>query len=327
MNITTNTPMNITTNTHHLIALLALILLLSMASILQAGTNVPWNELPEAVRATVLSNGGEKNQNVDLEKHAVGGMALYEAGVVGKDGSQADLMITADGKLIKTKHDDTADAREEKAGKKKKVAVVAEGFTHPRDITHPYLPLSSLKQDILVGGKGGKERVVRTVAPGIHKTFKIGAQKVDALTVVDKETIGGKVAEITRDYFAQDDAGNVYYLGEDVDTYKDGRIVGHEGAWLLGKETQKPGLLLPADITMKKAFRSEDVPNVTTEKDRIVSKKARVQVPAGTFTDCIKIEEHASDGATEFKYFAKGIGCVKEEESDGSLVLQSHTTR
>jgi len=103
--------------------------------------------------------------------------------------------------------------------------------------------------------------------------------------------------------------------------------VGHDGAWLLGKETAKPGLLLPANLSRQKDFLSEDVPGITTERDRIVSTHATASVPAGVFRNCIKIEEHASDGATEYKYFARGVGCVKEEESDGSLELQSHTAR
>jgi len=49
-------------------------------------------------------------------------------------------------------------------------------------------------------------------------------------------------------------------------------------------------------------------------------------VPAGTFQNCLKIEEHASDGATEYKYYAPGIGCIKEVDSDGESSLKSHTT-
>src|SRR5664279_408244 len=102
-------------------------------------------------------------------------------------------------------------------------------FSHPRDITNPYLPLASLKQDIL---QNEKERVERTARPEIHKTFRLGGQTVEALTVEDREfNAGGELIEATRDYFAQDDDGNVYYMGEDVDEYSHGKITGHSGAW------------------------------------------------------------------------------------------------
>jgi len=37
---------------------------------------------------------------------------------------------------------------------------------------------------------------------------------------------------------------NVYYFGEDVDVYRDGKVVGHEGAWLSGREGAKFGLMI-----------------------------------------------------------------------------------
>ena len=284
----------------------------------------------EAATATALAavpNGKIKSSEIENEdKKLVWSFDIETP----RSKNITEIMVDANtGKVVSNKVETPKDQKAEAVADKAEAAGKRGtlSFTHPRDINHPYLPLSSLKEDILVGGKGGVERVIRTVKPNIHKSFVINGKKVEALTVLDKETVDGKVAEITRDYFAQDDAGNVYYLGEDVDSYKDGKIVGHDGAWLLGKQTQKPGLLLPANVKMTETFSSEDVPNITTEKDKIVSTRATAIVPAGTFSNCVKIEEHASDGATEFKYFAKGVGCVKEEESDGSMVLQSHSNR
>jgi hypothetical protein len=196
-------------------------------------------------------------------------------------------------------------------------------FLHSRDITNSYLPLALLKQDILTTDK---ERVERTAKPDVHKKFQIGSQTVEALAVEDKEFAEGKISEITLDYFAQDDDGIVYYLGEDVNEYKDGKIAGHSGAWLLGKDTKTPGVLLPAHPKVGDKFRSEDVPEITTEDDEVVSISETVIVPAGTFHNCAKVEEHDSDGATEFKYYAPGVGCIKEVDSDGELSLKSHVT-
>lgn len=197
-------------------------------------------------------------------------------------------------------------------------------FSHPREITNLYLPLATLKQDVLASKD---EHVERTAKPDGKKTFSIAGQTVEALVVEDRELAAGKLAEITLDYFAQDDAGNVYYLGEDVDQYQDGKVSGHSGGWLLGKDTQTPGLLLPAHPKIGDKFRSEDVPKITTEADKVVSVSETVTVPAGTFHNCVKIEEHASDGTTEYKYYAPGIGCIKEADSDGELLLKSHSTR
>ena len=198
-------------------------------------------------------------------------------------------------------------------------------FSHPREITNPYLPLASLKQDIL---KNESERVERTAKPEIHKTFQVGRQTVEALTVEDREfNAGGELIEATRDYFAQDDDGNVYYMGEDVDEYSHGKISGHSGAWLFGKDTQRLGLLMPAHPKIGDKFKSEDVPPITWEADEVVSLSETVTVPAGIFSNCLKIKENASDGDTEYKLYAPNVGCVEEIEGTTPLPLQSHVAK
>lgn len=181
-----------------------------------------------------------------------------------------------------------------------------------------------MKQDIL---ESGRERVERTAKPDVHKTFTIGGQTVEALAVEDREFAGGKLVEVTLDYFAQADNGTVYYLGEDVDEYKNGTVIGHSGAWLLGKDTQKPGVLMPAQPKVGDKFRSEDVPKITWENDEVVSVSETVTVPAGTYPHCVKIREKTSDGDTEYKLYAPGVGCLKEIEGNTQLPLKSHESR
>src|SRR5205823_2537788 len=127
------------------------------------------------------------------------------------------------GKLVQTKTDDAADRAEERAARGKKLLAGVK-FTHPTEITNPYLPLSSLKQDVLEGTEDGKRtRVERTAKPDLHKTFTVGGQKVEALVVEDRAYEDGQLAEVAVDYFAQDDDGTIYYLGEEVDEYKGGK--------------------------------------------------------------------------------------------------------
>ena len=198
-------------------------------------------------------------------------------------------------------------------------------FTHPRAITNPYLPLASLKQDILEGKEGGTHlRVERTAKPEVRKRFEFAGQSVEALAVEDREFENGKLSEVTLDYFAQADDGTVYYLGEDVNEYKQGKVVGHGGAWLLGLQTQKPGVLMPANPKLGDKFRSEDAPPITTEDDEVVGVADTVKVPTGTFKHCLKVKEVASDGDTEYKYYAKDVGCIQE---GADVKLKSHSVR
>ena len=48
----------------------------------------------------------------------------------------------------------------------------------------------------------------------------------------DTVYIGGALVEDTFDWFAQDKAGNVWYLGEDVKNYKNGQVTDTAGSWL-----------------------------------------------------------------------------------------------
>jgi hypothetical protein len=266
---------------------------------------------------------------VDREIGKIDGKTVYEAGVKDKDGAVADLVVTEDGKLVETKHDDAADRALELAQAANGKPVVASlKFSHPRDITNPYLPLVYLKQDVLEGREGGKRaRVERTALPRKNKTFKINGQTVAALVVEDRAFEDGQLAEVAMDYFAQDDEGTVYYLGEDVDEYENGKVKSHEGSWLLGKNTQTPGVIMPAHPKVGDKFRSEDVSKDIREDDEVVSISETVTVPAGTYEKCVKVSEHLADGTTEYKYYAPGVGVVREVPADGDVLLKSHATR
>jgi len=294
-----------------------------------AGHEMKWADVPAAVRTAVLANGGIAGQTVDRENGKIGGLTVYEAGVKDKDGAVADLVITEDGKLVETKHDDAADAAAEMALAKngKKVSAVMK-FSHPRDITNPLLPLAYLKQDILEGSEGGmKVRIERTLLPKKHKTFKIAGQTIDTLVMEDREIKNGELEEVTLDYFAQDDEGNVYYLGEDVDEYENGKVKGHSGAWLLGKDTQNPGVIIPAHPKVGDKFKSEDVNKEIREDDEVVSVGETVSVPAGTYENCVKVKEMLADGEVEFKFYAPGVGVVREVPAGGDVVLKSHSSK
>lgn len=297
------------------------------ASSLLAGTPVKWEKLPKVVRETILANGG-KAGSVDREGEKVDGKVLYEAEGKDKDGNTVDLQVTEDGKLVGTKNDGAADKALEDAAASSKKFLTNLKFSHPRDITNPFLPLASLKQDVLEGREGAKKiRITRTVKPELHKTFHIGKQAVEALAVEDREWEDGELAEVAMDWFVQADDGTVLYLGEDVDEYKGGKISGHEGSWMLGKDTKTPGVMLPGHPKMGDKFKSEDVSKTINELDEVISVSETVTVPTGTYKNCIKVKELLADGEIEFKYFAAGVGCVREMPKDGDVLLQSHQTR
>jgi hypothetical protein len=291
-----------------------------------AGTEVKWDKVPQTVRDTVLANGGKAGP-IDRESGTKDGKVIYEAQVIDERGVVKDLVITSDGKLIETKTDDAEDEAADRLARAKELLRGVK-FSHPTVINNPYLPLSSLKQDILEGTEDGKKvRVLRTARPDVHKSFKIGDMTVESLAFEDRVFIGGQPEEVALDYYAQDDNGTVYYFGEDVDEYKDGKIANHEGSWMVGKDTPVPGVMFPANPKVGAKWRPEDVSRSIGEKDEIVAAGETVVVPAGNYKDCIKVKEVLADGTVEYKYYAKGIGIVRELPSDGDEKLVSHATK
>ncbi len=293
-----------------------------------AGETVKWDQIPKAVQDTILANGGKIDQSVDKESGAdtVGNQATFEAPVQ-KNGKSVDLVITGDGKLVQIKGDDSTDASAEKVDIAKKLLADVK-FSHPRDITNPYLPISKLKQDIIEGTEEGKKiRVERTLLPDKHKTFTINGQQVDSLVYEDRAFMNGKLEELAIDYFAQDDNGTVYYLGEEVTDYDEsGKELpsGKAESWMTGIDTPIPGVVMPANPKIGMKFKCEDVSKDISEADEIMGEGETVTVPAGTFTDCIRVKEKLADGTIEYKWYAKDIGAVREMPDTGDELLISH---
>lgn len=138
---------------------------------------------------------------------------------------------------------------------------------------------------------------------------------VETRPVEVRETRGGRLVEVTRDYYAVDPAsGDVYYFGEDVDIYKDGKVTGHEGAWLSGVKGAKFGLMIPGRPRTGQKFYQELAPGVAMDRAELVSVGEKVTTPAGTFENCLHFNETSplEKGAADHKWYAPGVGLVKE---------------
>jgi hypothetical protein len=191
-------------------------------------------------------------------------------------------------------------------------------FSHPATIDNRYLPLTAHHRCEL---RGGGEHVVRTVLERT-KRFDVTGQGVDAVVIRDKSYEDGKLVERTFDYFAQSDDGTVYYLGEDVDNIRRGKVVNHHGSWLYGRDTDVPGVAMPPDPNVGDQWRFEDVPGITTESDRVEETGMRSLVDGRMFGDVIRIQEFTQpEGEVEYKLYAPGVGVIVEYPPDGRVAF------
>jgi hypothetical protein len=192
-------------------------------------------------------------------------------------------------------------------------------------ITNPWMPVSRFKRCVLAGNDDGLQvRIVRVLQKRTVELPYRGDQ-VEAAVVIDRviDRDRAQLIEKTADYFAQDRAGGVHYLGEHVDEYHHGHLVGHEGQWRLGRDTKHPGLLMPAHPQVGDHFRSEIVPEIAVEKDRILKRLKSKKVRGHVFHNVLRVHEHATvpkPDDVEFKTYARGVGVITEANNGVGLV-------
>ena len=139
---------------------------------------------------------------------------------------------------------------------------------------------------------------------------------VQTRVVEDRESHDGKLVELTRDYYAIDSTTNdVYYFGEDVDVYKNGRIVDHEGSWMSGEKNAKFGLMMPAKPVVGQRFYQEQAPGFGMDRAEIKSMNTSLVTPAGKFANVVYVLENSPlEAGTSKKWYAAGVGPVKDDD-------------
>jgi hypothetical protein len=175
-------------------------------------------------------------------------------------------------------------------------------------IDNPYLPMRPgtrwVYREIEAGGT-----VKRDVVTVTDRT-KMIADGVEARVVHDVASEHGRPAEVTDDWYAQDSAGNVWYLGEQTTEYENGRAVSSEGSWEAGVDGAQPGVIMPARPRTGEAYRQEFYAGEAEDSARILSTEEQVQVPFGHFGNALLTKETSplEPRVVEYKLYAPNVG-------------------
>ena len=156
-----------------------------------------------------------------------------------------------------------------------------------------------------------EEKVVITV---LDQTKMIGGVKTRVIE--EREEKDGDLAEVSRNFFAIcKEHGDVFYFGEDVDDYKDGRIVGHGGAWRADEPDSKAGIIMPGTILLGARHYQEISPKAM-DRAEIIADDVTIKTPSGMFKNCIRVEETSALDPDEkyYKTYAPGIGIIQDED-------------
>jgi hypothetical protein len=180
------------------------------------------------------------------------------------------------------------------------------------DIDNPYWPMARGNRWVT---RSEDERVVVEVTKG-----KKRVDGIDAVVVRDTVTDNnGELVEVTDDWYAQDADGNIWYLGEDVKNYRDGKVVSTDGSWQHGVDGAQAGIAIPAKPRTGLKYRQEYYEGEAEDTAEVLSVTERVRVPAGTFENSLKTSDTTplEPEVEEHKYYAKGVGPVLNEKVRG----------
>jgi len=197
-----------------------------------------------------------------------------------------------------------------------KPATVAPGqFDDPKQ--NPYFPLQPGTVSRYRGSEDGDKYRERVVVSGRTKVI----QGVTTTVVRDiVRRADGSLAEKTRDWYAPDNEGNVWYFGEATATYDErGGLESREGSWQAGVHGARAGKIMPADPRPTDAYRQELYRGHAEDQAWIVQRGASTSVPYGTLHHLVRTFEwtRLEKPVISLKLYAPGLGIVRERDMSG----------
>lgn len=209
---------------------------------------------------------------------------------------------------------------------------VESSFSQPTEIDNLYQPMVPGTVNIyLAETEDGVETIVVEVLDETRNVIGVTSRVVRDRVFLDELLI-----EDTHDWFAQDDAGNVWYMGETVINYEyddEDNLLGtdNEGAWEAGQDVAgvgtlaEPGILIKATPTVGDTYRQEYYPDEAEDMAEVTAVDQALTLADGrSFSGVIEVREWnpLEADSEEFKHYAPGVGLIKEEAVEDAEVVE-----
>lgn len=193
-------------------------------------------------------------------------------------------------------------------------------FVDPTTSTNPYHPLRPGMQWVRGGTtEVGSRKVPYQVISTMTDVIRV-IHGVKTVAMLDQSTDAGQVAEVGMDYMALDKDGNVWILAGYTESYEGGQYTNTADAWVMDTGGAKAGVLMPGAVTAKtpRWFIGSHGQEVSVAEP--VKVGASVCVAFGCYQD-VRVIREGEAGAidNEHKYYAPGVGVVKNEPKNKSL--------
>src|SRR3989344_4974855 len=156
----------------------------------------------------------------------------------------------------------------------------------------------------------GHERIEVTV---LSETRMV--MGVEAVIVKDQVFLDGELIEDTRDWYAEDLEGNVWYIGEETAEYEGGVMTTTAGSWEAGIDGAKPGLIMKANPQVGDSYRLEYYAGEAEDMADVVTLNESLVVPSGAFPGCLTTYDYTplDPNAKEYKYYCPEVQGVALE--------------
>ena len=182
-------------------------------------------------------------------------------------------------------------------------------------VDNTYFPLPVGRTLVYSGIKDGQTQ--RDVVTVTNQTKVILG--VTATVVSDVADHDGTILERTSDWYAQDEQGNVWYLGEDTVHYLPNGKGDTSGSWEAGVNGAQAGIIMEANPQIPDAYRQEFLAREAEDTAWIVNLGGVVSVPYGKVRNVLTTLEatRLEPGAYDQKVYGPGIGIVLEQSLTG----------
>jgi hypothetical protein len=154
----------------------------------------------------------------------------------------------------------------------------------------------------------GDQQYARTVLvlPDPEQVAGVATTVVETTKVQADDGVPSGTPAPTRDYFAEDRRGNVWWFGR-------------EGEWRAGEDGAQAGLAMPAGPRYGDGWRMAYGEGVVDVRASVVTLDQSATVPAGRFTDLVGIETRSAlePGTVTRSFYARGAGLVEEVSVEG----------
>jgi hypothetical protein len=187
-------------------------------------------------------------------------------------------------------------------------------FSDPGTIDNQWLPLKPGTRmvydgEVTIDGV----RVSHSITSTVTDLVKV-IDGVEAVVIYEVDTLAGKVGEAEIAFFAQDDDGTVWLMGEHPEEYDAGVVI-DAPTWISGVQGAAAGIMVTADPKITDPSHGQGfAPAVDFfDRARVFETDSRTCVPLRCYDGILVMNEFnpTEPDAHQLKYYAPGVGVVR----------------